>query len=45
VVLATPSETHAAPRLPAYGDPGARFLVDPSDRAALWHALEADRRP
>lgn len=28
--------------LPAYGDPTARFLVDPADRVALWDALDAD---
>lgn len=30
------------PTLPAYGDPGGRFLVDVSDRDALWEALDAD---
>jgi hypothetical protein len=28
--------------LPAFGDPGDRFLVDPTDRDALWSALDAD---
>ena len=41
VVLATRPERHAAPELPAYGDPSSRFLVDPADRAALWEALDA----
>ncbi|MGH9063347.1 MAG: type II toxin-antitoxin system VapB family antitoxin [Acidimicrobiales bacterium] len=41
-VLATPLE-HAPPReLPAYGERGGRFLVDPADRRALWEALDAD---
>lgn len=29
--------------LPAYGTPGGRFLVDLSDREAVWAAL--DERP
>jgi hypothetical protein len=28
--------------LPAFGDSGRGFLVDPSDREALWGALDAD---
>lgn len=28
--------------LPAYGEAGGRFLVDPDDREALWAALDAD---
>jgi hypothetical protein len=28
--------------LPAYGDPRGRFLVDTTDRDALWAALDAD---
>ncbi|WP_250287101.1 MULTISPECIES: hypothetical protein [unclassified Frankia] len=30
--------------LPAYGDPQGRFLVDVTDRGALWAALDADGR-
>jgi hypothetical protein len=34
----------AEPRrpLPTFGDRDDRFLVDPSDREALWSALDAD---
>ena len=28
--------------LPTYGDPDGRFLIDLSDRDALWAALDAD---
>jgi hypothetical protein len=28
--------------LPEYGDPQGRFLVDLTDREALWSALDAD---
>jgi len=31
-----------ASALRAYGDPAGRFLVDPTDRGALWEALDAD---
>ena len=41
-VLATRPEPAPPPRLPAYGDPAARFLVDPADRQALWGALDVD---
>ena len=41
-VLETRLEAQSPPELPAYGDPAGRFLVDPSDRAALWEALDAD---
>lgn len=41
-VLATRVEHDPPQELPAYGDPSARFLVDPADRAALWEALDAD---
>lgn len=34
-----PSET---PELPAFGDPGGQFLVDVTDRDAVWAALDAD---
>lgn len=40
-VLATHPEPDQARDLPAYGDPTARFLVDPADRMALWEALDA----
>jgi hypothetical protein len=32
---------HVEP-LPAYGDPSGRFLVDITDREALWAAIDAD---
>jgi hypothetical protein len=35
--------THVEP-LPAYGDPQGRFLVDITDRDALWAALDSDGR-
>ena len=28
--------------LPRFGDPNSRFLIDISDREALWQALDAD---
>ncbi len=40
--LATEVEGQEAPQLPAYGDRAGRFLVDPSDREAVWAALDAD---
>ncbi|MGH3976384.1 MAG: hypothetical protein ACRDS9_24160 [Pseudonocardiaceae bacterium] len=37
------AEPAAAPvKLPAYGDPDGRVLVDLLDREALWAALDAD---
>jgi hypothetical protein len=27
-------------RLPSYGDPHGRFLIDPLDREALWNVLD-----
>lgn len=36
-----PDGTDRAEPLPAFGDPDQRLLVDPSDRDALWAALEA----
>ncbi len=41
-VLANRLDHDQPPELPAYGDPAARFLVDPADRSALWDALDAD---
>jgi plasmid stability protein len=41
-VLEARPERHPAPELPAYGDPSGRFLVDPSDRVAVWQALDVD---
>lgn len=41
-VLAGRPADGAPPELPAYGDPGGRFLVDPADRSALWAALDVD---
>ncbi len=29
-------------RLPSFGDPAGRLLVDVADREALWAALDAD---
>ncbi len=40
-VLAAPLRTDEPPELPVYGDPSGRFLVDLSDRSALWEALAA----
>jgi hypothetical protein len=42
MVLTTQPEREPPRELPAYGDPSARFLVDPADRPALWEALDAD---
>lgn len=42
-VLSRAAEPAPADPLPAYGDPQGRFLVDISDRDALWGALDADR--
>ena len=45
IVLAEDRDVHpsADPEpLPAFGDPGVRFLVDPADREAVWRALDAD---
>jgi len=28
--------------LPAFGEPGGRFLVAPTDREAIWEVLDAD---
>jgi len=41
----SPTPPDPPERLVAYGDPKARFLVDPSDRDALWRALEPDASP
>lgn len=41
-VLAREVPAQRAAPLPAYGDPGSHFLVDPADRDALWGALDAD---
>lgn len=41
-VLSGTAEQAPAGPLPAYGDPQGRFLVDISDRNALWDALDAD---
>lgn len=41
-VLQADEASPPAEPLPAYGDPGDRFLVDPADRDALWAALDAD---
>ncbi len=38
----SPAAPDPPERLLAYGDPEGRFLVDPSDREALWRALEPD---
>ncbi|MGH3900257.1 MAG: PIN domain-containing protein [Pseudonocardiaceae bacterium] len=40
-VLADDGAAHAV-RLPSYGDPAGRLLVDVTDREALWAALDAD---
>ncbi len=41
-VLAAGIEHDPPQELPAYGDPVARFRIDPADRSALWDALDAD---
>ncbi|MGL5819004.1 MAG: CopG family transcriptional regulator [Phycicoccus sp.] len=41
-VLARAEEPAGVDALPAYGDPHGRFLVDVTDRDALWGALDAD---
>ena len=41
-VLAHGDDSVGAEPLPAYGDPHGRFLVDLTDREALWAALEPD---
>lgn len=41
-VLSRVAEPASAEPLPAYGDPHGRFLVDISDRDALWDALDAE---
>jgi len=43
MVLGRSEERPVDEPLPAYGDPGARFLVDLHDREALWRALGEDR--
>lgn len=42
VLAADPPAPAETPTLPAYGDANGRFLVDPTDREALWSALDAD---
>lgn len=42
VVLGRAEELSVQEPLPAFGEPGARFLVDLRDREALWAALDAD---
>ncbi len=41
-VLEVPAPRPSATTLPAYGEAGGRFLVDPADRDALWAALDID---
>lgn len=41
-VLSQVEEPAPAEPLPEYGDPQRRFLVDLTDREALWAALDAD---
>ena len=41
-VLEQPTKLAAPVELPAYGDPAARFLVDPTDREAVWETLDTD---
>ena len=41
-VLHVRADPVASVALPAYGDPGGRWLVDPADRSAVWDALDAD---
>jgi hypothetical protein len=41
LVLDRSAEPATREPLPSYGERGARFLVDPADREALWAALDA----
>ena len=41
-VLAEREESNVPRKLPAYGKRSGRFLVDITDRSALWEALDAD---
>lgn len=41
-VLSRPVEPMPVDPLPAYGDPRGRFLIDITDRDALWAALDTD---
>ena len=41
-LLAKPPEKPATERLPTYGAPQSRLLIDLSDRDALYAALDAD---
>jgi hypothetical protein len=41
-VLAAQPAGPERPNLPVYGDPSGRFLVDLTDQAAVWEALDAD---
>jgi hypothetical protein len=43
-VLARNEQPADVEPLPAYGDSSGRFLVDITDREALWAALDADGR-
>lgn len=46
LLLAThPADPGTTEPLPAYGEPGGRFLVDLADRDAVWAALDADHKP
>ncbi|MGH9081841.1 MAG: CopG family transcriptional regulator [Acidimicrobiales bacterium] len=40
-VLASSPRSPDRPDLPTYGEPSGRFLVDLSDRVAVWDALDA----
>lgn len=42
VVLAREVPAQRRAPLPTYGDPDGSFLVDPTDRDAVWAALDAD---
>jgi hypothetical protein len=40
LALAVPNPRAETPTLPAFGDPGGRFLIDPTDRDAVWDVLD-----
>jgi plasmid stability protein len=42
VLAKSAASAEPAPRLPSYGRPGGRVLVDLTDRDALWEVLDAD---
>ncbi|MGH9071265.1 MAG: CopG family transcriptional regulator [Acidimicrobiales bacterium] len=41
-VLAAQPEDRGVPELPSYGTPQGGFLIDLTDRSAIWEALDAE---